>query len=84
MISASLKLRVYSLIKLQQIPKVSLLLLAFLLYIKKPDVGLIENHFDFFLLSPPPPMFSFKRENMKLGGEGDGKDLEGVGGRDKL
>lgn len=45
LISASLKLRVYSLIKLQQIPKVSLLLLVFLLYIKKPNVGLIEKSF---------------------------------------
>lgn len=74
-----MKLRVYSLIKLQQIPKVSLPLLVFLLYIKKPDVGLIENHFD-----SPPPMFSFKRENVKLSGEGDGKDLEGVEGGGRL
>lgn len=75
-----MKLRVYSLIKLQQIPKVSLPLLVFLLHIKKPNVGLIENHFD----SPPSPIFSFKRENMKLGGEGDGKDLEGVEGGSRL
>lgn len=37
----------------------------------------------FFSLSLSP-MFSFKRENMKLGGEGDGKDLEGVGGGNRL